>query len=52
MESRAESVPPMYPKIASALPHTSGGAAIPTDIVRVIKQNLCYLRITKSGSIS
>jgi hypothetical protein len=31
MESRAESVPPMHPKIASDLPHTSGGAAIPTN---------------------
>jgi hypothetical protein len=30
--SRAETVPPVYPKIASALPHTSGGAAILTPI--------------------
>jgi hypothetical protein len=31
MGSRAESVPPMHPRIASALPHTSGGAVIPTS---------------------
>ena len=31
MGSRAESVPPMHPKMASALPHNSGGAAIPTS---------------------
>jgi hypothetical protein len=28
--NRAETVPPVYPKIASALPHTSGGAVILT----------------------